>query len=254
MNPRAAFVFDLDGTINHGERIPGSLEIFGTVGSSFIARRTMDLLLKISAKLKLFVNTARSQLHIRDFQRHFKAHEIPVTGWILEHGAVVSGKPEWTRRVLEGIDLKKVHERICAVVHQKSLPVDTDCYRNSHRGFLLYSCPGSLGPERFVSAVEPILGGAFRVISGERKVSIIPGKADKLSAFQSNFGDEYAISFAAGDSAPDIPLLRQALYPLTLAGASWEVKNSVMERGGFVSTINGHAGTEEFLEFILQLL
>lgn len=249
-----AFVFDLDGIINHGENSPGALEIAGTVKSSFVTPRTLSLLLKISTKMKLFVNTGRSQSYMQDFARHFREYAIPVTGWILEHGAVVSGRPDWTLHVLQDLDLEKIHEQISAIVHQQSLPVDLALYRNSHKGFLLYSVSGKLVREKFVAAIQPVLKNCLRVIVGERKIALIPKKTDKFSAFQQNFGQEYSMTFAAGDSGADLPLLQHARFPLTIADAPANVKDCVLAKGGFVATRISHAGTAELLEVIIRQL
>ncbi|MEA2059556.1 MAG: hypothetical protein U9P10_03330 [Thermodesulfobacteriota bacterium] len=247
MNKIKSFVFDLDGIINHGEMIPHGLEIKGSVKSSFIDPCILEKLALLSQELNLFVNTARSEAYVQDFIQHFTKHKVRIDGWILEHGAVVLNKPEWTKIVLKDINLDQIHDRICKVATDKRLPIDLNCYHHDHRGFLLYAGKGKLLAGHFISSVQGILKDKFRILVGKRKIAIIPRAADKYLAFFYNFGQDNEISFAAGDSVDDLTLLKHAHFPLTLSGASDVVKDYVKTRGGYISPHTAHAGIKELI-------
>ncbi|MCP3943831.1 MAG: hypothetical protein GY710_20450 [Desulfobacteraceae bacterium] len=254
MNKLKSFVFDLDGIINHPQMISHGLVIGGSVKKSFIDPDMLGMLSRLSGKVNLFVNTARSQVYVQDFVEHFMKYNIPIDGWILEHGAVVLNKPEWTQRVLKDINLEQIHDQICKVAVDKHFPIDLNCYYNDHKGFLLYSGKGKLLAEHFVFCLQGILKDRFRILVGKRKIAFIPKSADKYLAFKNNFGDTNEICFAAGDSIDDLTLLKHAHFPLTLSGVSKIVQDYVKQRGGYISRCPGHAGIKELVDTIDQQL
>lgn len=254
MSKKKSFVFDLDGIINHGDMIPHGLVIKGSVKNSHIDPHVLEMLALISQRIDLFVNTARSEAYVQDFMQHFMEYKVPVKAWILEHGAVVLNRPEWTKTVLKGMDLEQIHEQICRVVLDRKIPIDLNRYYHEHRGFLLYSGAGELLAEHFISSVQGVLKDRFRVLVGKRKIAIIPRCADKYLAFFHNFGQSHELSFAAGDSIDDLTLLQHACFPLTLAGASQIVQDYVNDRGGYVSSAIGHAGINQLLAMVHETL
>lgn len=208
----------------------------------------------LSRKINLFVNTARSEVYIEDFKQHFIKHNIRIDGWILEHGAVVLDKPEWTQRVLKDINLEQIHNQICKIAVDKHFPIDLNRYCNDHKGFLLYSGKGKLLAEHFIYFLQKILKDKFRILVGKRKIAFIPKLADKYLAFNNNFGHTNQISFAAGDSIDDLTLLKHAHFPLTLAGASQVVQEYVKIRGGYISHDTGHTGIKKLIQIVHQRL
>jgi hydroxymethylpyrimidine pyrophosphatase-like HAD family hydrolase len=254
INKIKSFVFDLDGIINHPEKIPHGLVIKGSLKNSFMDPGMLETLALLSGKINLFVNTARSEAYIQDFRQHFIKHNIPIHGWILEHGAVVLDKPEWTQRVLKDINLAQIHNQICKVAVDKNFPIDLNCYYNDHKGFLLYSGKGKLLAEHFIYSLQKVLKDNFRILVGKRKIAFIPKLADKYLAFNNNFGHTNQLSFAAGDSIDDLTLLKHAHFPLTLGGASQVVKEYVKKRDGYISPGTGHAGIKELIHTVHQRL
>ena len=253
-NKVKSFVFDLDGVINHVEKIPHGLMIKGSVTHSFIAPCTLEMLALLSQRINLFVNTARSESYIHDFIRHFSQYEVHIEGWILEHGTVVLDKPNWTKTVLKDIDLEQIHEHICKLSVDKHLAIDLNCYYHNHKGFLLYAGNGEQLKEHFTSSLHEILKDKFRILMGKRKIAIIPNSTDKYIAFNHNFGQNNEISFAAGDSNDDLTLLKHAYFPLTLTGASEAVKNYVKSKKGYISPNTGHAGIYELVNTVYEML
>ncbi len=247
-----AFVFDLDCTINHAIPIQGGLTIHGRTTNSLIDKNTLTVLKKISNHLALFVATGRSSDTVTDFKTHFAHAGLKISGWILEHGTVVEGYPEWTENVLKGIDLTTIHSKAEAIVKDHQLPIDTECYIRNHQGFLLYAGKDKLSSEYFLSQLSGFLDTHFRTFVGKRKISIIPKKGDKYSAFREIFGKDYTIAFAAGDAPDDLTLLQHASFPLTLSDSSPLVQGYIHTRGGYVSRKKGHAGTREILKTILH--
>ncbi len=250
MHKIKSFVFDLDGIISHAEMIPNALVIKGSVKNSYVDPRMLEMLALLSLEINLFVNTARSEAYIQDFKHHFRKYKVRIDGWILEHGAVVLNKPEWTETVLKDINLEQIHNQISKVVIENHFPIDLDYYYHEHKGFLLYSGKGKFLAEHFISSVQKILKDNFRILAGSRKIAIIPKYADKYLAFIHNFGQSNEISFAAGDSIDDLTLLKHAHLPLTLAGASEIVKDYVKTRGGYISLGTGHAGIKELISTV----
>ncbi len=109
---KKAFVFDLDCTINHAIPIRDGLTIHGRTTKSLIDNNTLAVLKEIGKHLALFVATGRSSDTVADFKTHFTNAGVKISGWILEHGTVVEGYPEWTENVLQGIDLPAIHSDI----------------------------------------------------------------------------------------------------------------------------------------------
>ncbi|MBM9518287.1 hypothetical protein JWG39_00465 [Desulforhopalus vacuolatus] len=251
---KKAFVFDLDSTISHATTIPDGLNINGRVSNAVIDKRTLALLKDISRFLDLFVATGRSSDTVVDFKTHFLQAGVEITGWILEHGTIVEGYPEWTENVLQGIDLSTIHAEAQTIVKAHKLPVDTECYKKNHKGFLLYSGRDKFSSEYFLSKMSGFLENKFRTSVGKRKISIIPKKGDKYLAFNHNFGDDYLIAFAAGDAPDDLTLLQYASFPLSISGSSLLVQNYIHKRGGYVSDEKNHSGVIEILELILYHL
>lgn len=251
---KPAFVFDLDCTINHGTPVLGGLPIRGRTTGSIIDSRVIELLIDMSQYLDLFVATGRSVITVSDFKKHFNDANLNISGWILEHGSVVEGHPEWIEAVLNGIDLNSIHRQVKTIVNAHQLPIDTEYYRQNHQGFLLYSGNGPLLAENLLSRLSGSLGARFRTIVGKRKFSIIPKGGDKYLAFNTVFGKYHYIAFATGDAPDDLTLLQHASFPLTLAGASPLVRNYIHKRGGFVSTKEGHEGIVDLLKTISHRL
>jgi hypothetical protein len=247
---KPAFVFDLDCTINHVTPVLGGLPIRGRTTGSIIDSRVIELLMEISQHLDLFVATGRSAITVSDFKKHFNDVKLNISGWILEHGSVVEEHPEWIETVLMGIDLDSIHQQVKTIVNAYQLPIDTEYYRQNHKGFLLYSGNGSLLAEKLLSMLSGSLGARFRTIVGKRKFSIIPKGGDKYLAFKAIFGKYHYIAFATGDAPDDLTLLQHASFPLTLAGVSSLVQNYIHKRKGFVSTKEGHEGIVDILKTI----
>ncbi len=249
---KPAFVFDLDGIINHTTSVQDGLLIRGRTKDSLIDPRTIEYLVELSGYIDLFVATGRSQSTAIDFKKHFTDAGLQISGWIFEHGAVVAGCPKWTETVLGVINLNVIHRQAKKIVQEHGLPIDVECYRHDHKGFLLYSANSPLAAEHLLSCLSNVLGKHFRTIVGSRKIAIIPKLGDKFTAFQANFGTDYFIAFAAGDATDDLTLLQHAAFPLTLAGASHLVQKYINKRGGFLSEKSGHEGIAEILEITLD--
>ncbi|MEE4355291.1 MAG: hypothetical protein V2I97_02420 [Desulfococcaceae bacterium] len=249
-----ACIFDLDGTLNHGEKIPGGLVIPGPSGNSFLAPQTVTLLLHIAAYADIFIATGRSEIHAAAFRQHFENAGLPIAGWILEHGCIVAGYPEWAEKISGSLHLPFVRKSLERLSRKEKFPIDADCYREDHNIMILFSGNGAVQAEHFLDRAAGILKNRFRTIAGQRKIAIIPKKGEKYLAFSGIFAHRYFPAFAAGDAADDLPLLQHAGFPLTFAHACEIVRNYVGKRGGFVSEKRSHAGTREMLEKILHRL
>lgn len=255
MNPkRLACVFDLDGTLDHGEPVSGGLPIRGRTSDAFLAPKTLDRLAALSRKIDVFIATGRSRSTIRDFRTHFDAAEVRIAGWILEHGAIVLGRNEWTREVLWDIDLSRVWDDVERIVQTRELPIDCRFYRPGREATVLLSGKGAVLAEHLLDLAAGVIGRRFRSIAGRRKIILIPRLGDKCAAFSANFGHTHALAFAAGDQPDDLSLLRRAVHPLTLADASPHVREYVRSRGGYVAKAPGHEGAAEMLDAILNRL
>lgn len=249
-----ACVFDLDATLSHVASVEGAFRIRGRTVDSCIAPGTLDRLARIARKADIFIATGRGETTVVDYRRHFAEAGVPVTGWILEHGAVVSERPEWTRTVLTGIDFDAVRDGIADLARELDLPVDCDRYRPDRTATILLSGKGRLLGEHLIGRAAGLLQGRFRTLVGRRKFTLIPSKGCKCGAFDANFGQTHFIAFAAGDHADDLPLLRSAAVPLATGDAAPVVRNYVNARGGFVADQKGHAGTIAVLDRILEHL
>lgn len=254
MLKKEAFVFDLDCTINHAVPIANGLTIHGRTTNSLIDKNTLVILREIGKLLELFVATGRSSDTVVDFKTHFAHAGVKITGWILEHGTVVEGYPEWTENVLQGIDLPAIHSKARAIVRDHQLPINTEYYRHNHQGFLLYAGNDKLSSEYFLSQLSGFLDTRFRTFVGKRKISIIPKNGDKYLAFREIFGKDYTLAFAAGDAPDDLTLLQYASFPFSLSDSSPLVQDYILKRGGYVSSLKGHNGTRDILEVILYYI
>ncbi|MCP4110769.1 MAG: hypothetical protein GY749_35455 [Desulfobacteraceae bacterium] len=253
-NRRPACVFDLDGTLNHAAPAPGGFLIRGKTTSSVLSPETLERLEILSRGIDIIVATGRGKTWVADFERLFARAGVNVTGWILEHGGVVAGRPEWTRTVLEKIDLEAVKSEIEKVIRLRGFPVDYMKYCDDHESFILLSGKGRLLAEHFIDCISGILGNQFRSIVGKRKIALVPKLADKYAAFEANFGNTHCIAFAAGDHADDLTILKQAFFPLSLPEASPVVRKYIESRGGFIAGEHDHPGTAEILDKILEHL
>jgi hydroxymethylpyrimidine pyrophosphatase-like HAD family hydrolase len=251
MQQKKAFVFDLDGTMNHAAPVPGGLPIRGRTTDSFLDSRTIELLLELMQVTDLYIATGRSLATVEDFRNHFSAAGVRISGWILEHGTQVEGHPTWTEKVLTGIDLATVHAQAKQIIHENGYAIDTEYYQEVHQSILLYSGKDRDEAETLLSRLAGVLNNRFRTIVGSRKIVIIPKSGDKYPAFQSVFGKTHLLCCAAGDMPDDLSLLRHATFPLTLRSASPLVQRYVKERSGFVAAEEGHEGTTAMLRAAL---
>ncbi len=251
---RPAFAVDLDGTLGHSEPVAGGLPIRGRTTASFLAPATLDRLAALSRRIDLVVATGRSASTVADFKHHFAAAGVRVAGWILEHGAVVADRPDWEEKVLAGIDLPKVWDGIEAIISGEELPIEVDYYRADRRATVVLSGKGPVLAEYLIDRAAPVLGNRFRSLVGKRKITLIPVRGTKEAAFAYAFGESRELSFAAGDTADDLGLLRETGYPLTPAGAAEPVRRYVANRAGFVANGGGHAGTIAIIDEIAARL
>lgn len=249
---RPAFVFDLDGTLNHAAPAAGGLPVRGRTTNSQLMPEVLERLADLSRRVDLFAATGRAETTVTDIRELFARFGVTMAGWILEHGAVVENRPEWTTRVLEGIDLPATHSALEALIRERGFPIDADRYRHDHRFMILLSGDGALPAEHFLDVAAPILKGRFRTIAGRRKIAILPKRAEKYRAFMENFGDTHRLVWAAGDQPDDLVLLQQAALPLTLTGADPAVCDYVAERNGFVSSRTDHYGTLDMLAAVTE--
>ena len=251
---RPAFAVDLDGTLAHAEPVDGGLPIRGRTTASYLAPAVLDRLAALSRRIDIVVATGRSASTAADFERHFAAAGVRVAGWILEHGAVVADQPDWEKKVLAGIDLPAVWDGIEAIIAADGLPIEVDYYRADRRATVVLSGKGPVLAEYLIDRAALVLGDQFRSLVGGRKITLIPVRGTKEAAFVHAFGETRELSFAAGDTADDLGLLRDAGYPLTLAGAAGPVRRYVARRGGLVADGSGHAGTVAVLDGIAARL
>ena len=247
---RSACVFDLDGTLNHADPVTGGIPIRGRTTNSFLAPETMEKLAVISRQADIIIATGRAQSTVYDFKHHFAKAGLRITGWILEHGALIPAIPEWREKVCCGIDMDTVRQEIEAMIREYGFPIDYERYRNDHQSVILLSGSGPVMAEHFIASTA-VIDNRFRTIAGKRKIALIPKAGEKYNAFNANFSGTHTLSFAAGDQPDDLELLRQAAFPLAPANASAVVRDYVKSRGGFVSNSSGHEGIVEILDIIL---
>jgi hydroxymethylpyrimidine pyrophosphatase-like HAD family hydrolase len=243
----------LDATLCHTEPVAGGLPIWGRTTNSFLSPGTLERLSAISRQMPVIIATGRSKVSVRDFEIRFADAGIDISEWILEHGAVVAGKPGWTRTVLEGIDLEAVRCEIEKVIQANGFPIDTTRYQDEREAILILAGKSPELAEQFIESASEILDNHFRTIPG-KKIEIIPKKGDKFAAFHANFGDKYAIAFAAGDHEDDLSLLCHARIPLSTGDATPAVQHCIVSKKGFVSKYRGHAGTIAMLDEVLREL
>lgn len=248
---KAAFVFDLDGTLNHNRSLPNGLPIRGRTTDSVIDYRVIELLLELAELTDLYVATGRSLTTTADVRAHFAAAGLRIDGWILEHGTRIDGCPAWNERVLSEVNLASAHAQIKEIVRQHNLSIDTEYYQGSHQSVLLYAVKEQQFAAAFLAELPDIIGKQFRIIAGRRKIALIPKLGDKYAAFQTAFGQTHYIRCAAGDTDDDLTLLRNAVFPVTLQSASQLVIELVQQRGGFVAASAGHEGTAAMLKAAL---
>ncbi len=254
MSRKPAFVFDLDATINHSAPAEGGEPIRGRTMDSHLAPATLERLALLAQRLDLFVATGRSAATVGDFERAFQRWNIPVAGWILEHGAVVRDHPDWTDQVLQGIDLPAIFQGVQDIIAQRELPIDCQRYRDDHAAFILLSGQGPVLAEHLIDLASELLGDRFRSTVGRRKIALIPRRADKQAAFERCFGQSHALAFAAGDDDDDLSLLQQAAFPLAPAAAADTVRDYVLARGGFVASEQAHQGSAQLLDVVIERL
>ncbi len=248
---RPALVVDLDGTLNHAKPCAGGFPIRGRTTDSFLSPQVLARLARIAGQVDIIVATGRSRQTAGDFRAAFAQAGVPIFGWILEHGAVVRGRPEWAWKVLNGLDPGRIHRALSAVIRERRLPIDGACYAGSHEHTLLFSGNGALLAEHFIACAAEILNDDFRSIVGRRKIALVPSRADKYAAFAANFGATHHIAFAAGDQPDDLTILQQAAFPLSHADAHPIVRQYVRDRGGYIAPGAGHAGAAALLDMVL---
>ncbi|MCP4148529.1 MAG: hypothetical protein GY757_12355, partial [bacterium] len=251
---RPACIFDLDATLTHAKPVSRGLAISGRNVDSFISRQALSLILQISGDYDVFIATGRARSTVSEFVKWFHEFDIDITGWILEHGAVVRGYPEWTKKVLGGLNLDAIRVEIERVVKKYDLPIDTRRYASDHKGFLLFSGNGKLLAEYLLDRISGILNGKFRTLVGTRKIALVPLMADKYKAFEEIFGKTHVIGFAAGDDVDDLSMLREAKIPLATCDADALVTKLIRScDNGYVSKYSGHEGTVDILERICSV-
>lgn len=244
---KTAFVFDLDGTLNHAETLPDGLPIRGRTTDSFMSRQALTLLLELAELTDLYVATGRSLASTADFRKHFAAAGLRISGWILEHGAIVEQHPEWQERILAGIDLADLKSQIKEFGQRNGWGVDLE-KEGSHQAVLRYTVGKPEQATAFLACLSDLLNNQFRVVAEPCKIVLIPKQAEKYAAFQTVFGKTHCLCCAAGDTLDDLTLLKNAAFPLTLHSAYSPLLRLVQQRGGFAAASAGHEGTVAMLE------
>lgn len=249
---KPAFVTDLDGTINHAAPLPDGLLIRGRRTDSYLSRQTLALLLELAKLTDMYIATGRSLAGTADFRAHFAEAGLRIAGWIVEHGAVVDQHPAWQESVLARIDLSAVRSQLeeFARQHGWAMKVESE---SSHQAVLRCAVKEAEQEQAVVlfNNLPAVLAGQFRIVAEPGKIVLVPKQGEKYAAFQAVFGGRHCLACAAGDRPDDLTLLQHAAFPMTLAGASPIVQQSVRRRGGFIAASAGHAGTAAMLEAAL---
>ena len=252
-NKKSAFVLDLDGTICHTTPVSAGFPIRGATQDAFVSPKVMDRLSAISRQIDIIIATGRADRSLVDFKSHFKKSGVKIYGWIMEHGAVVEGFPEWKEKVLKGIQRDETWRQIESIVVEYGFPIDIERYRHDRLACLVFSGSGTEADKHFLDSIFPTIHSKFRMLTSGKKITLIPRLADKYNAFEAVFLQTHELAFAAGDHYDDLTILQHAHYPLTTGNAFAEVKACVQQRSGFVSELPDHEGSGEMLEKICQL-
>ncbi|CAK8721112.1 Trehalose-6-phosphatase [Candidatus Electronema halotolerans] len=248
---KPAFVTDLDGTINHAALLPDGLLIRGRTTDSYLSRQALALLLELAKLTDIYIATGRSLAGTADFREHFAEAGLRIAGWIVEHGAVVDQHPAWQESVLARIDLSAVRSQLEEFARQHGLAMKVES-GSSHQAVLRCAVKEAEQEQAvvFFNNLPAVLTGQFRIVAEPGKIVLVPKQGEKYAAFQAVFGGRHCLACAAGDRPDDLTLLQHAAFPMTLAGASPIVQQTVRQRGGFLAAA-GHAGTAAMLEAAL---
>ncbi len=247
---KLAFVTDLDGTINHAAPLPDGLLIRGRTTDSCLSRQALALLLELAKLTDMYIATGRSLTGTADFREHFAEAGLRIAGWILEHGAVVDQHPAWQESVLAGIDLAAARSQLEEFARQHGLAMKVES-GSSHQAVLRCAVWEAEQAAVLFNELPAVRSGQFRIAAEPGKIVLVPKQGEKYAAFQAVFGGRHCLACAAGDRPDDLTLLEHAAFPLTLAGASPIVQQTVQQRGGFLAASAGHEGTIAMLEAAL---
>jgi hydroxymethylpyrimidine pyrophosphatase-like HAD family hydrolase len=232
--PRAVIV-DLDGTLLHRE--PAHFQVKGKSGSTYLSKKSAELLFAISRITPLVIATGRNALSVEKLTEQID--EISFLGFILENGFVV-------RELLKND--KQIEAKWCSILELIPDWEPLPGYEN---------CLGLIPPQKMSKPKEYIqkllktTGEKGYVWSEHRKIFIYPQSPDKTIGLSSLNVFPF---IALGDEINDTQLLSMSSYPVTLQDSCKQIQAIVQKKKGYCSMLSSHLATEDMLAWALSKL
>ncbi|BCM92258.1 hypothetical protein IAD21_04137 [Abditibacteriota bacterium] len=242
---RRPLILDLDFTLLHLEYLPGSLEVPGRTRSAWIAPQTVELLAALQTHCAIVLATARSWDGTHWVADGLAERGVNVAGVVLEDGALV-GSMDQLSEFDPSFDVTALRARVEA---EKTDDWPAFDWQFDFKACLVARCE-TRDEAAHLSAIfarRYATKSPCRVYRDGRKTYILPRSADKWSALQQLLGEAASEAAGIGDGVNDVVWLPLVAHPATFASAEKHLVEAVLNRGGYVSSLDGHDGIADIL-------
>ncbi|MBH8577038.1 HAD hydrolase family protein [Nostocaceae cyanobacterium CENA369] len=234
-NKQQVLVVDLDGTLLHPE--PEAIAVPGRVSYRYLSQKSANLLADISKLIPIVIATARNAQNVKQLVQQIP--DVCFWGFVTENGLVAKFHLDETPRTTSNWN---------AVTNLLPNWSQLTGYEN---------CLGLIAPKYFENSDSFLRKILFEnditgyVYLDGHKIFIYPSMPSKLKGIQ--FLKFFPL-ITLGNDLNDLNILNASHYTATLSTAHEEVKEVVNRKGGYCSSLNSHAATEELLLWTYELV
>ncbi|RYX82829.1 hypothetical protein EON83_17855 [bacterium] len=242
---RRPLILDLDFTLLHLEYMPGALEVPGRTRSAWIAPKTIELLAALQTHYAIIVATARSWDGTHWVSDGLALRGVIVSGVVLEDGALL-GQVGEVGPYDSSFDVTTLRARVEADRTEEWPAFE---WQFDFKACLVARCETRDEAAKISDIFTHLYAtdSDYRVYRDGRKTYILPRTADKWSALQRLLGDKANQAAGIGDGINDVVWLPRVAYPSTFSRAEARLVEAVQQRGGYISSLDGHEGIADIL-------
>jgi hydroxymethylpyrimidine pyrophosphatase-like HAD family hydrolase len=234
-NNKQVLVVDLDGTLLHPEQ--EAIAVPGRVSCRYLSQTSANLLAEISKLIPIVIATARNAQNVKQLVQQIP--DVCFCGFVTENGLVA-----------------KFHLDETPIANSNWNAV-TDLLPNWSKLTGYENCLGLIAPKNFENSDKFLRKILFEndipgyIYLDGHKIFIYPSMPSKLKGIQ--FLNFFPL-ITLGNDLNDLDMLNASPYTATLSTAHEEVKEVVNHKGGYCSSLNSHAATEELLLWTYELV
>lgn len=231
-------ILDLDGTIFFSENRPGSLAIKGRRRDSFLARETQDALRYLQRIYNVILATGRSLPSVKCIADLLSEEGLYVKGIAAENGGIwVNGRGE-AYYLVSNEWMEAVREAVSVM-------------GSTAQGEFI-TCLALLSPqsEDVLKALNFFqkLNLEYTLLKDGNKLFVLSKHVNKFNALTHGIGKkQLSLSIGVGNDLNDVEWLKKVKFPSCPGCSKDEVKEIIINKGGFVTCKTGHDGILEVL-------